>query len=171
VRRDSLDGVERLRELGKAVAAHLDANPDAFVGHACLACGVSRRNHDRWMAADDEPARAYADEVLAAIYRQVAVHEKRAEAAIGSTENGSSAWANWHRWKLERRFRTIYGDLSSKHVVEVTGKDGGPLRSESTVLTAEGAAQLKREILFGKKPTQAGDGETLGDRQVLRGDN
>lgn len=113
------------RDAGKRAAAVL--RNDGFQLEAAFAAGLSEPRYYEALSGDSEGHLAFQTEVLPALFEQAKKAEVRAEADIASGENGSSAWANWHKWKLSQRYRKIFGDLAQK--VEVTGKDGGPIKT------------------------------------------
>jgi hypothetical protein len=125
---------DEARERGRVVAAALRADARCFQQEAALKAGILPARYWRLLDGDSPTCEAFQAEVLPAVYEQARAEEQRAEGDIGSAENGSSAWGNWHRWRLEKRYRKLYGDLAQK--VELTGKDGGPVEQDVTVTAA-----------------------------------
>jgi hypothetical protein len=124
--------VEDARAKGKVVADALRADSRCFQIEAALKAGMSQATYYRLLDAETDAGEAFQAEVLPALFEQARSEEERAERDIGTAENGSSAWGNWHKWRLEKRYRKLFGDLSVQKV-ELTGKDGGPVQSEATV--------------------------------------
>lgn len=114
-----------------------------FQLQAAFAAGLKEKNYYDALDGDSEGHTAFQEQVLPALYEQALAAERRAEADIASSENGSSAWSSWHRWKLEKRYRKIFGDLSR---VEVTGKDGGPIQHQHDHIARMSDAQLDAHI-------------------------
>lgn len=126
------DVVAYRRGLGKEIAGYLRDDAGMYQEYAAIKAGISRKTYWRWLDGEDEASEAFQREVLPALYEQARAAEQKAESDIASGLNGSSAWANWHKWKLEGRYRKIFGDLAPTRV-ELTGKDGGPIETSSKV--------------------------------------
>lgn len=123
--------VDEMAECGRKAAEVIRRG--GYQIEAAFAAGVHEKTYYRWLDGDDDGCKAFQAEVLPALFEQAREAEKQAEKDISCTEQGSSAWANWHKWKLEKRYRKVFGDLAQKHEVEVTGKDGGPIETAATV--------------------------------------
>jgi hypothetical protein len=121
--------LEKLVRAGAAVAESLRSNPNMHQEHAALLAGISRRSHFEYLAGTDEAHLAYQSLVLPALHEQADKAREKAEQDIACVEAGSGAWASWHRWLLEKRYRKIYGDLAQEVKLELTGKDGGPIQT------------------------------------------
>lgn len=120
--------VSEMRVLGQKVAARLRSGHDVYQGEAAVKSGIAERTYYRWLDGEEEGHLAFQAEVLPALYDQAKMAEAEAERAIGCVEGGSGPWQSWHRWKLEKRFRRIYGAVAEQKI-ELTGKDGGPVET------------------------------------------
>jgi hypothetical protein len=119
----------RLVKAGQHIASRLRDDDRCFQQQAAIEAGIIEKTYYDYLKGDDEACRAFQAIVLPAVYEQAKRAEERAEADIACCESGSSAWSNWHKWKLEKRYRKIYGDLAqAPQQVEHTGKDGGPMQ-------------------------------------------
>lgn len=137
--------VDEWRELGRRCAEVL--RDGGYQLEAALAAGLHEKAYYRALDSEDEGPLAFQAEVLPALFEQAKAAEKKAELDIGSAENGSSAWSGWWKWKLEKRYRKLFGDLATK--VEVSGPDGGPIHHKHEAVAAMSDAQL--EAFLAKK--------------------
>lgn len=137
--------VEELRDLGRRIAAELRSDPDMLQQVAVARVGLHIRSYWRYLEKEGEEYEAFQAEVLPAVYELAEHARRKAEADIGSSPAGSGAWANWHKWMLEKRFRTIFGDLAQAPAkVELTGKDGEALFKQAETMSL---ADLRAEIV------------------------
>jgi hypothetical protein len=149
---ESPDRVVRMRELGRRVAGLLRSDKRMFQVQAAIAVGMTQRNYYRYLEGDGPANEAFQAEVLPAVMWQASELEADAESDVGSCDMGSSAWASWHKWKLEKRFRKLFGDLAQKHEIALTGANGGPIKSESKVtathvVSEDDAESFRRNVL------------------------
>jgi hypothetical protein len=143
VTRAGARSIEEMRTLGAAIAARLRADGSCFQEQAALAEGVLPRTYWRWLDGEEPHHLAFQAEVLPAVYEQAHANEEAAETAIHGERGGDTAWANWHKWKLERRYRRIFGDLATK--IELTGANGGPIEVVASREQALAALQAAAE--------------------------
>lgn len=148
--------VQRLSALARTIAAELSSSRTVHQEHAALKAGILPRQYYRYLAGDDEPCQAFQAIVLPAIHAQAERNVEEAEGAIGSAENGSGAWAGWHKWLLEKRYRKIYGDLAQEVKLELTGANGGPIQTLAVDKLSD--AELDAKIAAAAK-LGGGDGE------------
>ncbi len=147
--------VEEMRELGKKAAAVLREN--GFQEEAARACGIHEKTYYRWLDDEDsEGCLAFQAEVVPALLDQAREALRKAESDIGCTEQGSSAWANWHKWKLGNRYRKLFGDLAQKH--EVSGPEGKPLQVQAVPAQALSPVEMMQRV---RELADAGDDEAL----------
>jgi hypothetical protein len=162
---DEPDRVVRMRELGRRVAGLLRSDKRMFQVQAAIAVGMTQRNYYRYLEGDGPANEAFQAEVLPAVMWQASELEADAERDVGSCDMGSSAWASWHKWKLEKRFRKLFGDLAQKHEVALTGANGGPIKSESKVtathvVSEDDAEAFRRNVLgIGAAKSESEGGE------------
>ena len=117
---------EQLRAAAEIIAAKL--RDGAFQQEAALAAGIPDRQFRHYLWESDDPEHLEFQQVVGlALYEQAHKMEREAMADIGSAQGGSGAWATWHKWRLEKRFRKIFGDLSERKI-ELSGPDGGPMQ-------------------------------------------
>jgi hypothetical protein len=123
-----------------------------FQEQAALKHGVLPRSYWRYLEREGDEYEAFQREVLPAIFEQAREEMKSAERDIGSGVNGSGAWANYHKWRLEKRFRKIFGDLAQAPTrIEHSGPDGKPLQVTAGPITPEAAELMAKRMLFGEK--------------------
>lgn len=135
--------LEKLRDVGAKIAASLRSDPHMHQEHAAVLAGISRRAYFTYLDGEDEACLAFQALVLPAVYEQAEENRKKAEMDIACVEQGSGAWASWHKYMLEKRYRKIYGDLAQEVKVELTGPDGGPIRTQSIAdMSVEQLTQL-----------------------------
>lgn len=128
-------------DVGRKIASALADNPRMFQEHAALLAGISKPTYYRWLAEERPEYEPFQAIVLKAVYEQAESAEETAEQAIGCCENGSGAWANWYKWKLGQRYRTIYGDLAeAPKRIEHSGPGGGAIQIDDVSRMSE--AQL-----------------------------
>lgn len=118
--------VDEWRALGRKCAEVLDAG--GFQLEAALAAGLHEKAYYRALESEDEGQLAFQSEVLPALFRQAKKAEGDAEKDIFGGEQHSGPAVTWHKWKLEKRYRKLFGDLATK--VEVSGPDGAPIKHE-----------------------------------------
>lgn len=124
--------IAKLRGAGEHIARRLREDSRCFQVQAAVEAGLSERSYYEYLQGDDDACQLFQALVIPALYEQAKLAEEKAEQDIACVESGSGAWASWHRWKLEKRYRKIYGDLAqAPSKVEVTGKDGKPLSNLS----------------------------------------
>ena len=157
-------------ELAKELAAKLDADPSLHLHHALADLRVSPRRYYEWMR-EGEDDRDESDPVRVEFYNIVhAARMRQARSLVGKATdhadrglegpNGGAIpngpGVSWYQWQLETRFPK---EFPRGKRLEVTGAEGGPLKSETKTehkvpLTKDGAEWIKRNILFDD------DGET-----------
>lgn len=132
-------------ELGRRVASHLYADKRCFQQLAALREGLVEKRYYDFMAKEGPGYEAFQGHVQAAILWQAQELEGEAMNDVASSEGGSSAWAGWHKWRLEKRFRKLFGDLAK---VEVSGPDGGAIKHEHehAIVAGKSDAELLRII-------------------------
>lgn len=136
--------VEEWREAGRKAAQVI--RDGGFQLEAAFAAGLKEKTYYAALDGDSEGHTAFQEQVLPALYEQAKEAERRAEADIASSDGGSSAWANWHKWKLEKRYRKLFGDLSK---VEVSGPGGGPIQHQHDHYARMSDAELDRVLAKG----------------------
>lgn len=146
--------VEEMRVLGKKAAAVLRGN--GFQLECALACGVNEKTYYRWLEGEDEPCLAFQAEVMPALIEQAREAERKAESDIACTEQGSSAWANWHKWKLERRYRKLFGDLAQK--IEMSGPGGEAIKVTAVPAETMSPVEMLQRV---RELAEAGDEEAV----------
>lgn len=139
---------KRIIAAAESIAAALRLSPRMHQEHAAIKAGIHPRTYWRYMAGEDEVSEAFQAIVLPAVHDQADANLTEAEVAIGCSENGSGAWAGWHRWLMEKRYRKIYGDLAQEVKVELTGKDGGAVQVQAIPTREQALAEL-RELAKG----------------------
>lgn len=122
-------------ELGRAFAALLGEQLSHQLGVAAR-LGIPWRTHGRWMAADAEPGSdlaVYQAEVLAALDRQrVKDLTEIADAVDDAPGTHAATIWNVRKHRHESRFKRFYDD-ASKHEVELSGPEKGPVETSGTV--------------------------------------
>lgn len=148
---------DHTRAVGKVVAAYLRANPKCLIEQAAMAGGLLPRRYSLWMAGETEADEAFQVEVMPALLEHASDMVEDAEKDIASGLNGSSAWASWHKFKLERRHPKLFAPSAQQ--VELTGKDGGPMQHESTDKMSAAALRAEALRLAGAGGSREGDGD------------
>lgn len=141
---------ERMEAAAASIAAALRSDPEMHQEHAALNAGVPRRTYYEWLNGDDELCVAFQRVVLAAVHEQAQRNLEHEDREVRVSEGKLT---NWAKWRLEKRYRLIFGDLATVTRHEVTGRDGGPIETHS-LSDAEIAAKLA--ALAGKE--ESGDG-------------
>jgi hypothetical protein len=132
-----------MREKGRVVADALSSDDRCFQVEAAHRAGLTEKTYYEWLAGEDECHEAFRSEVLPAVWAQARRAEEKAEQDIFAGEQPSSAAVSWHKFKLERRYRKLFGDLAQKHEVEVSGKGGGPIQVEAVVILPDDGSEPK----------------------------
>lgn len=106
---------------------------------ACIVAGVSAPTFILWVSSDPVLAEQYARAREACIEKVADELLEIADAPVGMTDNGSTdsgavqkqrLQVDTRRWLLSKLAPKKYGD---KITTEVTGKDGGPVQSVTTI--------------------------------------
>lgn len=138
----SLARIARMEAAAESISKAIDEDDDLHQEAAAIAAGVPPRTYWDWMSGDDEHCEAFQLKVRAAVHRQARRNLAREDLGVRTTEGKLTMWA---KWRMEKRYRTIYGDLAETRKVELSGPNGGPMRTEAVVMTrAEALAELKR---------------------------
>lgn len=125
------------KAIGEKIAATLRSNVDEHFERAAFKAGIAPTTYYRWMNTDP----VFASIVKHAIHDQAAEAMAAADAEVVRSDGKTAAW---HRWKMEKRYRSIYGDLATVQRHELTGADGGPI--ETAQLSTEQIDARLREI-------------------------
>jgi len=147
--------VDEMRAAGQRAAEVIRGG--GFQIEAAFAAGVHEKTYYRWLEGEDEACLAFQREVLPALFEQARAAEQKAEQDIASSEGGSSAWASWHKWKLEKRYRKLFGDLAQK--VEVSGPGGGPVEHKHAFVAQLPDSELLAIVTGDKKLPSGDEGE------------
>ena len=94
-----------------------------YFGVACTVCGITPKTAYNWRAKGEKEKSGIYRDFLSAVEFAEALAETESLDAIRNRLNGWQAAA----WMLERRHRERWG----KSMVEVTGKDGGPIEIDA----------------------------------------
>ena len=105
-----------------------------YLSDVCAALGIHYQTYRNWMIWGEEYSRAKKPKAKHLVYFEFfeAVNKATAKlkletvALIREIATKNNDWRG-HAWYLERRFQDEYG----RKRVEVTGKDGGPIRTSN----------------------------------------
>ena len=116
--------------VGLKIAAAMRSDPKMYQEVAAITAGISRATYYKWLDASGPEYEAFQAIVIPAVHEQAQLAEDKAEQDIACCENGSGAWTNWHKWKLEKRYRKIYGDLAQAPTkLALTDSEGNDLKN------------------------------------------
>jgi hypothetical protein len=123
--------------LGRKFAALLEQRDSHQLG-VCAQLGIPHSTHMRWMASDAEAGTdlaAYQSAVLLGLDRQRMLDLEQAQEKLDKCHPAKAgAQFNLFKFRHENRFRRFCADeTAQKHEVQLTGKDGGPIETESRV--------------------------------------
>jgi len=140
-------------EIGERILALMSEG--MTVTEACDALGLYRATVYRW--AEREPfasilARAkaalaeHAFTQAASIPRELYARVQAGEPVDGATVAAARLYSDSQRWYAERLNPMAYGQ-QSKQSIELTGKDGGPIRTASLIIDSRALSPDAREAL------------------------
>lgn len=141
-------------DLAKRFAALL-SEPYSHQLGVCAQLSIPYSTYKDWMAhKEPSPELAQFQAIVLQALDAARVRDiKDARSDIASSQGATCvAFANMHKFHHERRFKRFYqSDEEPKTVKqEITGKDGGPIQSESKVITQDAAQTIARKVLFGE---------------------
>lgn len=145
------------RELAEEISRHL-AQPKASLVGACAMAGVYYRTVKRWLAAEvtEETDPELADFQVIVVgamererVRDLLTLDIEFNALRGMASSKAGPLVNKHVHYHTNRFRRFYADDEAPSKVELTGKDGGPLKSLTlgAGLGKRTAAQIANDFL------------------------
>lgn len=124
-KRRSTEEVERLAH---EIAKMLRADRSLMQEHAAVKLGIAPRTYWSWLAGSKERDVMFQRIVSEAVHDQAKANfEDYEDKVIGS----DGRLTPWSRWALEKRYRTIFGDLATVSRMEHSGPDGKAIEVSS----------------------------------------